>query len=59
MIYVKRRENRERWPAYVAVGLFAVGVVLAGSDGAWFPLPNFVGAVMISVAGLIGWAKSK
>jgi len=34
--------------------LFSGGILLAGSDGAWFPVPNFIGAVFLAVFGLIG-----
>ena len=34
--------------------LFFGGILLAGSDGAWFPAPNFVGASFLAVFGLIG-----
>ena len=34
--------------------LFSGGILLAGSDGAWFPVPNFIGAVFLGVFGLIG-----
>ena len=27
--------------------LFATGILLAGSDGAYFPYPNFVGVLLI------------
>jgi hypothetical protein len=34
--------------------LFSGGILLAGSDGAWFPVPNFIGALFLGGFGLIG-----
>ena len=41
------------------VFLFFGGVLLAGSDGGWFPWINLVGVVMISAFGMIGNMISK
>jgi len=34
--------------------LFFGGILLAGSDGAWFPWVNLVGALAIAAFGFIG-----
>jgi hypothetical protein len=34
-------------------GLFIIGVVIAGSDGPWWPWANLCGAAMIVVVGAI------
>jgi len=39
--------------------LFFGGVLLAGSDGAWFPVPNFIGALFLGGFGLIGLRLEK
>ena len=44
---------------FLLVFLFFGGVLLAGSDGGWFPWINLVGVVMISAFGMIGNMISK
>lgn len=33
--------------------MFALGLIIAGSDGGWFPWANFVGVLMFGYVGLI------
>ena len=33
--------------------LFSAGILIAGSDGAWFPWVNLVGVGMIGAVGLV------
>ena len=37
--------------------MFATGLILAGSDGEWFPWVNLVGVAMIGAAGIIASFK--
>ena len=33
--------------------MFALGLIIAGSDGEWFPWINFIGVLMIGYVGLV------
>ena len=33
--------------------MFALGLIIAGSDGDWFPYANFIGVLMIGYVGLV------
>jgi len=35
--------------------LFTVGLLIAGSDGPWFPWVNVIGAVIMSAAVPLSW----
>ncbi len=43
-----------RWAWRMLTGiLFAGGILLAGSDGAWWPLPNMAGLLIVGIIGII------
>jgi hypothetical protein len=33
--------------------MFALGLIIAGSDGEWFPWLNFIGILMVGYVGLV------
>ena len=39
---------------YIIGTIFFIGIVLAGSDGPYFPWPNMAGIVLFAISGL--WA---
>ena len=39
--------------------MFFAGVMLAGSDGPYFPLPNFAGIALISISALLAIRKQR
>ena len=50
-------ESMVRVKAFFCAGgmalLFCAGLLLAGSDGEWFPWPNLAGAVMLGIFAMI------
>ena len=37
--------------------LFLTGLILTGSDGEWFPVPNLIGISLVGLFSLLRWEK--
>ena len=55
MLSVSRTEEKSM--IYIIGTLFFIGIMLAGSDGPYFPWPNMAGIVLFAISGI--WAIKK
>lgn len=44
---------------WILGALFASGLLIAGSDGPWFPWANFGGAIVLGVFGVLAKYKER
>jgi len=38
---------------------FIAGLILAGSDGPWFPWPNIAGVIIFSLSPVLAWRAER
>ena len=39
--------------------VFLIGLILAGSDGTWFPWVNFAGVIVFSLSPVLAWRADR